>query len=179
MSAMFQLILCDIDSRMADAYRKAFEGTEVIVVQDDILALKNIDCYVNAANSYGIMGAGIAGALSRQFGDPLIRAVFDDVHDNWGGKTPVGCASLVCPFDDGPDFIMAPTMERPGTDVSKTNNAYLAAYATFELLQAWAMEHYTVVMPGMGTNIGRMDPEECAWQVRKAWDDIFENQGDA
>lgn len=172
-SPMF-LTLADIDEKMATCYANAFRGVPKVEVYWGSILDLNADCYVNAANSYGIMGAGVAGVLAREFGEPLCSAVKEDCEKNWNGCTPVGCASLVAPFDEGPEFIMAPTMEAPGTFVGDTDNAYKAAYAVFELLAAWDMpDDYLVAMPGLGTNIGGMHPGVCAMQVRRAWDEVF------
>jgi O-acetyl-ADP-ribose deacetylase (regulator of RNase III) len=86
------------------------------------------------------------------------------------GFLPAGDAVVIQTNNDRiPLMIVAPTMERP-TDVSQTENAYLAMRATFRCVReygATASERrerviHRILVPGLATGIGCMSVDESA-----------------
>ncbi|MEW5806950.1 MAG: macro domain-containing protein [Acidobacteriota bacterium] len=126
---------------------------KISVVKGDITEME-VDAIVNPANSYGWMGGGVAGAIKRKGGkeieDEAIRK----------GPTPIGKAiltragALPCRH-----VIHAPTMEQPAglTNLEKIRKATEAA-----LICADQNELKTLAIPGMGTGVGMVPPEDAA-----------------
>ena len=99
----------------------------------------------------------------------------------WEGCLPVGNAAIVPTLNDWiPHMIAAPTMERP-SDVSGTDNAYLATSAALRAVKTyndWASKNdekviYRILIPGMATGIGCMDVDTSARQMRRAVDEAL------
>ena len=126
---------------------------EIVAQQGDITQVK-ADAVVNAANSLGEMGGGVAGAL--------LRAGGAEVEAEAKSKAPIPVGEAVfttagkLPYKG---IVHAPTMEKPAqqTTVDKVRNATLAA-----LLCADSYGVKVLAIPGMGTGVGGVDPAAAA-----------------
>ena len=88
------LHLIDLDGRLVNAWRQAFEPfLEVTIQQGDLLAVAR-HCVVSPANSHGFMDGGIDAVYRVFFGPEVERRVQDAVSRRPEGHLPVG-ASLV------------------------------------------------------------------------------------
>jgi O-acetyl-ADP-ribose deacetylase (regulator of RNase III) len=126
---------------------------EISVVHGSILEV-NAAVIVNAANSLGIMGGGVAGVIRRAAGTeveeearrqapiPVGRAVLTS-----GGKTRYR------------HIIHAPTMPAPATRIPPQNVA-LATRAALSLADQRGVT--SVALPGMGTGVGGVAHDEAA-----------------
>jgi O-acetyl-ADP-ribose deacetylase (regulator of RNase III) len=113
-----------------------------------------VDAVVNPANSLGIMGGGVAGALSRK-GGPTIQKEAMSLAPIAIGAAVVTLAGKL----KAKHVIHAPTMEEPGVKVGIEN----ARRAIRAALIAAAHRGFDVVaMPGMGTGLGGLDEAEAA-----------------
>ena len=172
-----KIILCDINRRITQAWERWFEGLENVEVQRGNIFEIDADALVSPANSFGFMDGGLDFAISEFFEwkiQPRVQAV---LRERYLGELPVGAAVVVETGDSRfPYLVSAPTMRTP-TDVSTTLNAYLAmravlvAVLSFNRKQPDAIE--SVVIPGLGTSVGRMPADRCARQMRAAYDNIF------
>jgi O-acetyl-ADP-ribose deacetylase (regulator of RNase III) len=126
---------------------------EIVAQQGDITQVK-ADSVVNAANSRGEMGGGVAGAISRAGGPEIEKEACSKA------PIPVGEAIFTTagtlPFKG---IIHAPTMEQPAqkTTVDKVRKATLAA-----LICADSYGVKTLALPGMGTGVGGVSPNSVA-----------------
>ena len=126
---------------------------EIVAQQGDITQVK-ADAVVNAANSLGEMGGGVAGALLRVGGAEV------EAEAKSKAPIPVGEAIFTTagklPYKG---IVHAPTMEKPAqrTTVDKVRNATLAA-----LLCADSYGVKVLAIPGMGTGVGGVDPAAAA-----------------
>lgn len=176
---------------MVEAWKQAFEGTDVEVSQGDIFDGTSATALVSPANSFGFMDGGIDGVYTRYFGLGLQKRLQQLLVKYHYGELPVGQAQLVSiPGGEEKGFkylVAAPTMRVP-QPVGQTVNAYLAFRATLRLCRTHnhavksalekglgdrlfgAQEIETMLCPGLGTAIGRMPFDRCAQQMRLAYD---------
>ena len=141
----------------------------IIVQKGDITQIP-CDAVVNPANSYGYMGGGVAGALKRIGGAEIEQEAVNK------GPIPLGTAiyttagSLPCQY-----VIHAPTMEKPAMriplhNVQKATDAALSLAATLDVKR--------IALPGMGTGVGGISPEDAAQamlDIVKQYNDRFEH----
>jgi O-acetyl-ADP-ribose deacetylase len=113
-----------------------------------------VDAVVNPANSLGIMGGGVAGALSRRGGPSIQREAMSLAPIAVGAAVVTNAGQLWAKY-----VIHAPTMEEPGTKVGVEN----VRRATRAALLAAAHHGFEVIaLPGMGTGLGGVDPADAA-----------------
>ena len=126
---------------------------QVHVAKADI-TLANVDAIVNPANSLGIMGGGLAGAIKRRGGDKIQQEAMAWAPIPFGAAGGTTGGRL-----HSRAVIHAPTMEEPGLKVG-IENVRRAARAA---LIAAAVHGFDVIaMPGLGTGMGGVDREEAA-----------------
>lgn len=113
-----------------------------------------VDAVVNPANSLGIMGSGVAAALSRKGGPSIQREAMSLAPIAVGAAVVTNAGQLWCKR-----VIHAPTMEEPGTKVGVEN----VRRATRAALLAAAHHGFEMIaLPGMGTGLGGVDPADAA-----------------
>jgi O-acetyl-ADP-ribose deacetylase (regulator of RNase III) len=113
-----------------------------------------VDAIVNPANSLGIMGGGVAAAISRKGGPSIQKEAMSMAPIAVGAAIVTTAGKLWAKY-----VIHAPTMEEPGTKVG-VENARRAARAA---LIAAALRGFDVIaIPGLGTGLGGLDPGEAA-----------------
>lgn len=129
---------------------------KITVKKIDITTLE-VDAIVNAANSHGWLGGGVAGAIRRKGGHEIEE---EAVHN---GPTPVGKAlattagKLHCK-----KVIHAPTMEEPAMLTTK-EKVTLAIKAALNL--AREMGFKKIAIPGLGTGVGGVPYNEAAQAI--------------
>lgn len=133
--------------------------------------LPPIDCFVTAANSYGIMTAGIDAAVVSHFGTEIMNRVQDEIVATYRGEQPVGTAFILATGNSAiPTLCHAPTMRIPGS-ITGTDKVYAATWAS--LLAAHGYEDHrieSICFPAMGTGFGQISFDEAARQMAVAWD---------
>jgi O-acetyl-ADP-ribose deacetylase (regulator of RNase III) len=123
---------------------------QIVIQQGSILEAAG-DAIVNAANSQGWMGGGVAGAIKRVAG----REVEEEAVAR--GPTPVGEAILTSGGKTRfRGIIHAPTMERPAMRIA-VEKVEMATKAALRLAEAEGFA--TIALPGMGTGVGGVDHE--------------------
>ena len=109
---------------------------------------------VNAANSLGLMGGGVAGAIKRAAGAEVEREAVKD--------SPIRVGNSVLTSGGKTKFrgiIHAPTMPEPGMHIPIQNVA-LATRAALALADEKGFE--SVALPGMGTGVGGVAHADAA-----------------
>ena len=111
-----------------------------------------VDAVVNPANSLGIMGGGIGGALRRQGGDVIQQAAMQ------AAPIAVG-AALVTTAGQLParHVIHVPTMEEPGMKIGAENVRRAARAA---LIASDRNNFKVIAIPGIGTDLGDVPFDE-------------------
>jgi len=125
----------------------------IVIRKGDITSVK-CDAIVNAANSYGYMGGGVAGAIKRKGGVEIEREAISKAPIKIGDAIITTSGRLPCKY-----VIHAPTMEKPAMRTS-VRNVELATNAALELARKYGIK--TIAIPGMGTGVGDVAEEDAA-----------------
>lgn len=166
-----KIYLIDQNSKLVDCWKQEFENLDDVVPMCGDYFSQRADAVVSPANSHGIMDGGIDKRIRDYFGPELEKVIQKKIELNYHGEMPVGVADFV--FLSNAKFqsvIFAPTMRSP-EDVSNTLNAYVVFRAI--LLHAIKNELESFVCCGLCTGIGKMTPEDCARQMRMAYDQVM------
>jgi O-acetyl-ADP-ribose deacetylase (regulator of RNase III) len=123
------------------------------VIQGSILEVE-AEAIVNAANSRGIMGGGVAGVIKRAAGV--------EVEDEARKQAPISVGKAVLTSGGKTKFkgiIHAPTMPQPAMKIPAQN----VALATKAALALGDSRGFTsIAIPGMGTGVGGVAHAEAA-----------------
>ena len=126
---------------------------DIICLQGSLLDVE-AQAIVNAANSHGLMGGGVAGIIRRAAGSQ----VEDEAREQ--APIPVGAAVLTSGGRTRfAGIIHAPTMPEPAMRIP-VENVRLATRAALRLADDQGF--VSLAIPGMGTGVGRVAPEEAA-----------------
>lgn len=126
---------------------------QIHVIQGSILDAQ-ADAIVNAANSRGIMGGGVAGVIKRAAGSEV------EAEARAKAPVPVGEAVLTSAGRTGlKGIIHAPTMPEPAMRITSRH----VGQATRAALSLADEQGFTsVAIPGMGTGVGGVAPGDAA-----------------
>jgi len=126
---------------------------QVHVAKADISQLP-VDAVINPANSLGVMSGGVAGALRRRGGA--------QIEEEAKLAAPIAVGAAVVTTGGklwSKHVIHAPTMEEPAMKIGVEN----VGRATRAALIAAAARGFDVIaIPGMGTGVGGVSPDEAA-----------------
>lgn len=174
MQVPLELWLVHPDSAACDAFSNRFDGLpNVRIIQDSFENLDRHDCFVTAANSFGMMTAGIDAVVVEYFGESLMEAVQHEIMDTFLGEQPVGTAFVV-PTDNNriPFLCHAPTMRVPAS-IDGSANVYNATWAALVAIHQHNVREestiHTVAFPAFGTGFGGMSFSEAARQMAAAY----------
>jgi len=180
-----ELILVAQQEELAQAWERCCGDLSFVRVHRGSILDIACEAVVSPANSFGFMNGGIDHLYSQTFGWNVQERLQEQIRKHHAGELLVGMAEVVATGSDTvPWLIAAPTMRMPMT-VRDTINPYLAARAVFLCVtrgifrdgplagQPIRESILRVAMPGLGTGIGRVDPDVCARQVRAAIDQII------
>ena len=129
------------------------QSLTIDIVLGSILEV-DVEAVVNAANSLGVMGGGVAGVLKRAAGE--------DVEAEARSQAPIPVGRAVLTSGGRTKFahiIHAPTMSRPAMRISDENVA-LATAAALALAEARGLT--SLALPGMGTGVGGVRHDDAA-----------------
>lgn len=146
---------------MADV--RIFYGT-----LDETLATVDPLVISSAGNAFGIMGAGIDGALRRTFPDAQPQ-VQRRIRQTWRGEMPVGAKSIVVKASKDPLRYLAytPTMPAPGTKLPNSHGVYMAMRGLLMATEKGEEGRYLAI-PGMGTGVGGLGHRDAAFAQMQA-----------
>lgn len=174
MALPIDLWLIHPDADMCDAFRARFDGLpRVSVMQSRFEDLPPHDCFVTAANSFGIMNAGIDAAVVRFHGEDLMRRVQFRIMDEYLGEQPIGTSFIESTgTPDYPFIAHSPTMRVPGS-IEATDKVYAATWASLIAVYRHKTQHQsdiqTVAFPAMGAGFGGVPYTEVARQMSVAY----------
>lgn len=128
-----------------------------IVVKKEDLTKIVCDAIVNPANSFGVMGGGVARAIKKAGGS--------DIETEAMGKAPIPVGSAIyttsgklpCKF-----VIHAPTMKQPAMKIG-VKNVMLATKAALDL--GLELELKSIAIPGIGTGVGQVPINAAAREI--------------
>jgi O-acetyl-ADP-ribose deacetylase (regulator of RNase III) len=183
MEPLPQLIFADIAESLVDAWRSHTEGLDFITCHHGSIFDLDCDAIVSPANSFGFMDGGIDALYSHYFGWHVEERLQTIIREKYHGELLVGQAEIV-PTDHPkiPFLISAPTMRVPMV-LRESVNPYLATRAVLLLWKHGIWEGkplsesvHTIAFPGLGTGVGRVGPQTCAYQMRAAIDEVLLNK---
>jgi O-acetyl-ADP-ribose deacetylase (regulator of RNase III) len=170
-----RILLIDHHAPLVRAWRDAFEDLERFeIVEGDYFATP-ADAMVSPANSFAIMDGGLDLAIRGELGLEVQRRAQKLIVERHHGELPIGAAEIV-PTDHErwPFLVVAPTMRVPES-IAGTLNAYHAFRAVLLAIARWNLTETpirSVIVPGLGTGIGRLDERRCALHMRMAWKQV-------
>jgi len=126
---------------------------KITIIQGDITNLE-VDAVVNAANSYGYMGGGVAGAIKRIGGQEIEMEAVSYAPIPIGSAVVTKAGRLKCKH-----VIHAPTMEQPASLID-VENVKEATRAALECADENGLKR--IAIPGMGTGIGGVPMDKAA-----------------
>jgi len=172
-----KIYLRGINEDLVRAWSDEFEGCKDVEVSfGDIFGIA-ADAIVSPANSFGFMDGGIDLVYSEYFGWDMQKRLQKLIQDEFYGEIPVGQAAILPLNHPRYRFLLScPTMRVPEV-VSNTVNAYLAFRAALIETLKYNRSHEdkikSILCPGLATLTGRLSPEVCAKQMRRAYDKII------
>ena len=162
-----RLILVDPNKETCDVMQWQFRlHPEVQIVCGRFESLPAFDCIVTAANSFGLMDAGIDRAVVKFFGESVMHCVQKRILDDYLGEQPIGTCLLI-PTENAryPFVAHSPTMRVP-QNISGTDNIYLAMWATLTTIhrhnRTEAKKIDVVACPALGTGTGGVELIEAS-----------------
>lgn len=127
----------------------------------DITEMGDVEAIVNASNGKGLMGTGVAWTIGQEMGEGVRTAVRRICEENGGYKE--GDCYVSPPGDLAENGIKsvyhAVTMEYPGGPTSM-DVVGKAMRATLD--KAIANGIKSIAFPGLGTGVGRLNPQQVA-----------------
>jgi O-acetyl-ADP-ribose deacetylase (regulator of RNase III) len=125
-----------------------------VTVQNSSLTRVMCDAIVCPANSFGMMGGGVAKHLKELGGDDIEEDAIAQAPTEIGTAISTEAGQLRCEY-----IIHSPTMRDPGTqtDENSVRDAVRAA-----LQKADELECESIAIPGMGTGIGGIGKDVAA-----------------
>lgn len=176
-----QLSFIDTNKAVLDALSKYFPEAKLYHEPLDHSHLQEHDAFITAGNSFGLMDGGIDLAVAQALpaAEGFVQQAIVQHHH---GLLPVG-HSIGVPVATSAEkdvlLVYAPTMRIPA-DIRATDNVFYAfrsALQTIREYQRATLDHrrifgFKVLCPGMGTSAGRMHPEQAAYQMSLAWNNL-------
>ncbi len=172
-----KITLCDIKPDIVAAWRREFNGYGAVEIIEGSLLETDGPALVCPANSYGDMGGGLDKIIDDYFEGAAQNALMATIREQFWGELPVGVAAIIAmEHRRFPFLIAAPTMRIPGRIIG-TINAYLAMRAVLVAVmrhnQSGEPNINGVAVSGLGTGVGGLGADECAQQMRTAYDNIL------
>ena len=174
MALPIDLWLIHPELEMCDAFRSRFADLpRVTVIQSRFEDLPPHDCFVTAANAFGIMNAGIDAAVIRFHGDDLMKRIQYRIMNEYLGEQPIGTSFIEPTGNKEYPFIAhSPTMRVPGS-IEGTDKVYAATWASLIAVYRHKAEGHpsieTVAFPAMGAGFGGVPYTEVARQMAVAY----------
>ena len=126
---------------------------KITIKKGDITGL-DVDAIVNAANSYGYMGGGVAGAIKHKGGLEIETEAVSKA------PIPIGSAVITNPGSLKAKYVIhAPTMEQPASLID-VGNVTEATRAALECADENGLKR--IAIPGMGTGVGGVPKDKAA-----------------
>lgn len=172
----FSITLIDPQKALCEEWEKAFSGyKEVNIVNGYFQQVKEFDCLVSPANSFGLMDGGVDWVIRQFFGMQLQYSVQKQIQKEFYGEQPVGTSIIVhTENEEHPYLAHTPTMRVP-LNISKTDHVYSAFFAMLRAVANFnkgivnEVRINKVLCPGLGTATGMMNFYEAARQMELAY----------
>ena len=171
------LILCDTNPDLCEEWHKVFDGNgDFKIICGSAFAVPDrVDAIVSPANSFGFMDGSFDYFLTQRFG-LCVQEYFQDAitRSPYTGELLVGQV-LPIPTHDRtiPYVLAAPTMRVPMILGANTINPFLAFKAIVQYWIHGEVSLENIVVPGLGTGVGKVPYKLCAEQMLRAYKAII------
>lgn len=172
------LLLVNPEQEMCEAWSSTFDQFDNVTVIEGLFEdLPPHDCFVTAANSFGMMTAGIDAAVVEFHGEQIVTRIQQRIQAEFLGEQPVGTA-FVEPTGNPeyPYVCHAPTMRVPKA-VDGTDAVYIATWASLVAIYLQSLTDSppirSVAMPAMGAGFGNVPFAEVARQMATAYENFL------
>jgi len=126
----------------------------MIEVKQGDITKESADAVVNPANSFGVMGGGVALAIKKAGGEEIEREAKEKAPINLGEAVITQAGKLKYRY-----VIHAPTMEKPAERIT-AENVKKAIKAALKKAKSEGLN--SLVIPGMGTGVGGVSFKKAA-----------------
>jgi len=179
MNLCIQIFLRDRNKDLAKAWSAEFDGCQNVYVSCGNIFDITADAIISPANSFGFMDGGIDLIYSEYFGWELQKTLQNKIRNDFSGELPVGNAVIIKTRNNKIKYLIScPTMRVP-ENISNTINAYLAFRAGLIEINSFNSKNIrkitSVLCPGLGTSTGKISYNNCARQMRVAYDSVLGN----
>lgn len=166
-------ILLATTDLIAEAFKREFASfPEVTIYKGLFEELKDVDCLVSPANSFGLMDGGMDAAITRYFGDQLQKRVQAHIIKEYGGEQPVGTSFIIETNNERIKYIAhSPTMRCPSI-IRNTDNIYRATKATLLALKKYEDSIQKIAIPAFGAGVGMVPADNVSKQMALAFKHI-------
>jgi O-acetyl-ADP-ribose deacetylase (regulator of RNase III) len=138
-------------------------GPATIIVEIGDILLAPADAIVNPANSLGLLGGGVAGAIARAGGPEVQREALAQAPIAVGEAVITASGNLI---GNGISYVIhAATMPQPGMRIP-AENARLAMLAALRCAAKNGIQRLAV--PGLGTGVGGVSYRDAANKMVEA-----------
>ncbi len=174
MALPIHLWLVNPNAEMCQAFEDRFSDLpNVRVIHGRFEDLEPHDCFVTAANAFGIMNAGIDAAVVRFHGEELMRRIQFRIMDKYLGEQPIGTSFIEPTGNTQYPFVAhTPTMRVPGS-IAGTDKVYAATWAALLAVYRHNVANEekidSVAFPAMGAGFGGVPYSEVARQMAVAY----------
>lgn len=166
---MFKLILFDRNIELCNEFKISFDGLpNVEIIHSSLENLKEYDCIVSPANSFGLMDGGIDLAITNYFGIQLMKRVQEYIIKEYAGEQPIGTSFIIETNNDKHPYLAhTPTMRIPMI-IKNTDIPYQAMKAM--LIEINKRKNIkSVACSGLGTATGGVPYNIAAKQMALAY----------
>ena len=159
------LVLRDINPEIVMAWTQTFGNYKGVSIGTGNILRADVDAIVSPANSFCYMNGCIDLAYRNFFGLRIHNRLQRVIRNKFSGELPVGKAVIIPTSHHRiKRMIAAPTMRTP-VRIEGTQNVYLAMKAALECAFKAKPPIQRLGIPGLGTGIGGMDPNDAAEQM--------------
>jgi O-acetyl-ADP-ribose deacetylase (regulator of RNase III) len=176
--------LCDQNPAMIESWKEYFDEynssdtpDNFVFIHDNIVNLLNSMkdkediTIISPSNSFGDMQGGIDLVYYNYFGYELEELVQKTILEQKAGELLVGDSIIIpIPHYKNMALIVAPTMRVP-MNISESVNVYLAFRSILLTLQHTNFKN--IIVPGLGTGIGKLSPNISAKQMETAYSNVL------
>ena len=125
-----------------------------ILIKKGDITQEEVDAIVNPANSYMIMGGGVALAIKLKGGEEIEKEARNKAPVNIGDAIYTSAGRLKARY-----VIHSPTMKNPA-ERTKEENIRKAVIAALKVAEELKIN--SIAFPGMGTGVGGLDKYKAA-----------------
>ena len=196
-----KVILCSVHEGMVSEWAASFEKYPWVEVRHADITEQRADAAATPGNSFGFMDGSLDYSFSEYFGWHVQGLVQERIKERHNGELLVGDAEIVETGNSGiPRLVYAPTMRVP-MNIEGTVNPYLATRAVFlsvnrhnnsyekgagnvvpidsplDLEGSSGQSIDSILVPSMGTGVGRVPFNIAARQMKAAYEDVILARG--